>query len=202
MAYAAAPIEPKRRPAIVTVACWLLYLAAACQVLTAIVTLGELGRTKQAYQKVLAETPMKGNEDMFVAIMAASAVVGLVFAIGYVVLAILNGRGKNSARIGTWVIAGVALCFSGCTLALSGLSGNSSANGAPSAQEIQQALNNAWPGWYQPTLTAMGIISFAALVAVAILLALPIANEFFRKTRESGWEPPVPPVSQVPPPTA
>jgi hypothetical protein len=189
----------------VSVACWLLYLAAAFQVLTAIVTLTQLSTTKQAYTKVFAETSMKGAESMFVAITAASAVgFGLLFAIGYVVLAILNGRGKNPARIVTWVVAGVAICFSGCGLVssaagVSGLGGNSSANGAPTSQEIQRALSDALPGWYQPILTTIGAISLAALVTAVVLLALPIANEFFRKTRDSGWEPPVPP---VPPPTA
>jgi hypothetical protein len=205
MAYAAASVEPKRRPTIVTVACWLLYLAAASQVLTAIVTLSQLNATKLAYKKLFAETSMKGAEDMFVAITAATAVgFGLLFAIGYVVLAILNGRGKNPARIVTWVIAGLAICFSGCGLVSSavgfnGFGGSGAGNDAPSGQEIQQALNEAWPGWYQPLLTTISIVSLAALVVAVVLLALPIANDFFRKTREPGWEPAVP---SVPPPTA
>jgi hypothetical protein len=204
MAYAATSVEPKRRPAVVAAACWLLYLAATCQVLSAIVTLSQLGATKQAYTQVFADTPMKGAEAMFVAIEAASAVVfGLLFAVGYVVLAILNGRGKNPARIVTWVIAGLAICLSGCALVssaggLSGLGGGNAANGAPSGQQIQQALSAARPGWYEPVLITISAISLLALVAAVVLLALPTANGFFRNTPE----PPVAPVAPVPPPTA
>jgi hypothetical protein len=200
MAYAAAPVEQKRRPAVVTVACWLLCAAAASQVLSAIVTLSQVGATKQAYRKVFAETPMKGAEDMFVAMTAASAVgFGLLLGVGYVVLASLDARGKNPARIVTWVIAGLSICFSGCGVAMNALGpssfGGGSANGAPSGQEIQQALNDAWPGWYQPTLTTIGVVSFVALISAVVLLALPIANEFFRKPEQPAWQPPVPPAT-------
>jgi hypothetical protein len=209
MAYAAGPVGPvepvgpKKRPGVVTAACWLLYVAAACQVLYAVVTVSQLGATKEAYKKVFADTSMKGAEDMLVAITAATTVgVGLLFAIGYVVLAILDGRGRNVARIITWVIGGLSICCSGYGLAssaigFSGISGNSG-NG-PSASQIKQALNDALPGWYQPVLTTIGIISVAALVTVVILLALPMASEFFRRPKQPNWEPPVP---SMPPPTA
>lgn len=207
MADAAAPAEPKQRPAVVTAACWMLYLAAAAQVVTAIVTLSQLSATKQVYQKLFADTPMRGFEDVIVAITAATAVgFGLIFAIGYVVLGILDGRGRNPARIVTWVVAGLAICFSGCGLVTNatGVSrfGNSGANGAPTAQDIQRALNEALPGWYKPVLTTIGIVSFVALLVAVILLALPAANDFFRKRPVTGWEPPVPAVPPVPPPTA
>jgi hypothetical protein len=199
MAYAAAPVEPKRRPAVVTVACWLLCLVAAAQVLSAVVTLSQLGAAGQAYREVFAETPMKGAEDMFVAMTAASAVgFGLLLGVGYVVLAVVDGRGRNPARIITWIVAGLSICFSVAGLVLNSAApstaGTGSANGAPSAQEIQQALDNTWPGWYQPLLTTIGVVSLVALVATVILLALPAANRFFRKPEQpAAWQPPVPP---------
>jgi hypothetical protein len=203
MAYPAAPAEPKRRPAVVTVAGWLLYLAAASQVVSAVVTVTQLGATRQAYTKVLAGTSLGAATDLSVATVAVQAAVNLVFAIGYVVVAILNGRGKNPARIVTWVIAGLATCLAGCRLAsaaiaLGGLGANGG-NGAPSGQEIQKALDDSLPGWYQPLLTVGEIISLVAVVAAVVLLALPIANDFFRKTPTPGWEPPLP---TLPPPTA
>jgi hypothetical protein len=203
MAYVAGSVEPKRRPAVVTAACWLLYLAAACQVLSAVVTLSQLGAMKEAYRKLFADTATKGFEDVLVAITAATTVgFGLIFAVGYVVLGILNGKGKNPARIVTWVVAGLSICCSGSGLVsnaigINGFSGGK--NGGPTSQEIQRALEAALPGWYQPTLTTIGIISIAALVTAVVLLALPIANGFFRKPPQPAWEPPVP---QMPPPTA
>jgi hypothetical protein len=199
----AAPVAPQRRPTVVTVACWLLYVAAVCQVLSALITLSQLSATKEAYKKVFANTSMKGAENMLVAITAATTVgIGLIFAVGYVVLAILNGRGKNPARIVTWVIGGLAICCSGYGLVanaagFTGFSG-SSGNG-PSPKEIQQAMHDALPGWYQPALTAVGTVAIISLLLTVILLALPAANEFFRKPKQPVWEPPLPP---VPPPTA
>ncbi|NJC68890.1 hypothetical protein HC031_03990 [Planosporangium thailandense] len=206
MADAAAPVEPERRPAVVTAACWMLYLAAAGQLLLAIIMFSHLGATRQAYTKVLADTPVKGATDVSVAIIAANAAVNLVFAIGYVVVAILDGRGRNPARIVTWVIAGLAICMSCCGLAstaiaLSGL-GDNGANGAPSAQDIQRALRAALPGWYEPVITTIQVVSLAALVVAVVLLALPAANQFFRRKPAAGWEPPVPATPPVPPPTA
>jgi hypothetical protein len=198
MAYAAGPVEPKPRPTVVNVASWLLYLVAVFQVLYAIITLSQLSATKEAYKKVFADTSMKGAEDMLVAITAATTVgVGLIFAIGYVVLAILDGRGKNPARIVTWVVAGLSICCSGYGListaaGFTGFGGNSG-NG-PSAKDVQKALKDALPGWYQPTLTTLGLISVLALIGVVVLLALPAANDFFRKApAQPAWEPPVPP---------
>jgi hypothetical protein len=193
-----------RRPGVVTAASWLLYVAAAGQVLSAVITLSQLGATKQAYQKVFAGTSMKGAESMLVAINAATAVgIGLLLAIGYVVLGILDGRGKNPARIVTWVVAGVSICCFGVGQVINAVGftgmGANSGSGAPSAEEIRNALSNALPSWYQPTLATIGILSIIALLATVILLALPAANAFFRRPKVPEWEPPVPP---VPPPTA
>jgi hypothetical protein len=209
MAYPAGPagpaeqVAPRPRPTVVTVGCYLLYVAAVCQVLTAVITLSQLGATKEAYRKVFADTSMKGAESMLVAITAASTVgIGLLFAVGYVVLSILDGRGKNPARIVTWVVGGLAICCSGSGLLASatGFSGfgGGSTNG-PTPKEIQQALHDALPGWYQPLLTTVGAIGIIALLTTVVLLALPAANEFFRRPAQPVWEPPVPP---VPPPTA
>jgi hypothetical protein len=200
----AEPVATRRRPTVVTVASWLLYLAAVCQVLSAIITLSQLGATKEAYKKVFTGTSMEGAESMLVAITAATAVViGLLFAVGYVVLAILDGRGKNPARIVTWVVGGLAICCTGYGLVANaaGFTGFGGGSGnAPSGREIQQALRDAYPGWYQPALTAVGTVAIISLLITVVLLALPAANDFFRKPKQQPvWEPPVPP---LPPPTA
>src|SRR5690349_14775217 len=140
MAYPAGPVEPAvepaQRPGVVTVASWLLYLVAATEVGVAIITLSQLSATKRAYQAAFADSQVKGAADMLVAINGATAVgFGLVLAIGYVVLGILDGRGKNPARIVTWVLAGLTICCSGVGLATraAGLSsfGGGGGNGAP-----------------------------------------------------------------------
>jgi hypothetical protein len=205
MAYAARPVEPKAPPAVVTLACRLLYVAAAASLLSLILTLSQLGASKRAYREAFAGTSMESAAQVSAVAEAVFAVfLGLLFGIGFVVLAILIGRGRNPARILTWVAAGLAVCVSGCGLVLDavgagGFVADGGAEGAPTSQEIQQALNDAWPGWYQPALITIDVISLAALLAAVVLLALPAANAFFRRTPEPGW---VPPVTPVPPPTA
>jgi hypothetical protein len=185
-------------------ASWLLYFAAAGQAVTAVVTLSQLGSMKGAYEKAFAGSSMKGAPDMLVAITAATAVgIGLLLAVGYVVLGLLDGRGKNPARIVTWAVGGVSICCSGANLVadaigLNSLGGNSGTN-APGARQIQQALDGALPDWYQPVLNVIGVADIAALVTAVVLLALPGANDFFRKPRQYVREPTMPPVL---PPTA
>jgi hypothetical protein len=204
MADAAGLDEPRRRPAVVTAAVWLLYVVALCQVVYALVVVSQLGPTRDAFTNVFAGTQLEGSEDTMVAITAATAVGrSLLFAIGYVVLAVLDGRGKNPARIVTWVAAGLSICCSGADLVSSAISatslGGNGGNGGPTNQQIQQALTAALPGWYQPVLSTTNLIAVAAVVTAVVLLALPIANGFFRKPQPPVWQPSVP---QVPPATA
>src|SRR6266536_2042517 len=152
------PADGRRvRPAVVTYACYLLYLLAALQVI--------------------------------------GAVVSLLFAVGYVVLAIFDGRGRQPARIVTWALLGVSLCCGGYGLvgnATGGFTGyKRRVEGAPSQSELQQMLKDALPSWYQPVILLLGIIALLAAITVIILLALPASNQFFRK-QEPVWEPPVP----------
>ena len=47
------------------------------------------------------------------------AVVQLLFAAGFVVLGLLNSRGRNASRITTWVIGGLGVCCAGINLGTS-----------------------------------------------------------------------------------
>jgi hypothetical protein len=141
------------------------------------------------------------------------SVVGLLFAIAFVVLAIFNNRGKNASRIVTWVLGGISLCCSGVSLAGSAFSSSmnfdSGDSDVPDASEIQRRLEDALPGWYMPVTITIAVISLLALLVALILLALPPSNAFFRKPAPV-WEPPVPgaaypgypPVTQAPAPGA
>ena len=122
--------------------------------------------------------------------------IGLLFAAGVVALAIFNNRGKNPSRIVTWVAAGLTLCCTGlgllATAAGGAISGVETGDpNLPTQAELQERIEAALPGWYEPASLAIGILGMLAMLAAAILLALPAANEFFRKP-PAMWEPPLP----------
>jgi hypothetical protein len=187
----------RTRPGIVTVSSYLLILVAALQVIGLVIALSVLGATREAYKEAFADTDMANQAETFATLtLVGMAVIGLLVAVGLIVLAMFNNRGKNASRIVTWVLGGLFLCCSGVGLALSaagnaiGMNNANNAN-APDQAEIQRALDERLPGWYGPVSTTLAIVSLLALLVALILLALPSANQFFRRP-QPAWEPPLP----------
>ncbi|MFF0654875.1 hypothetical protein [Micromonospora tulbaghiae] len=186
---------PRTRPGVVTLSSWLLILVAAIQVLNLIVALTVVGTIRDVLTEAYAGTSAESAADIAYAFSIITAVVSLLIAAGLVVLALLNNRGKNGSRITTWVLGGILFCCTGGGL-LTGLTGGMTGGGnttgdMPSSEEIQRRLEDALPSWYTPVNLLLGLVALLALLAALILLALPQANEFFRKPK-AGWEPPVP----------
>ncbi|MEW2384075.1 hypothetical protein AB0873_18570 [Micromonospora sp. NPDC047707] len=182
------------RPSVVTISSYLLMFYAALSVLSLIIGLSTLGTFQDVYRDAFAGTEAEGSEGVIAFALVGGSIVSLLFAVGLVVLALLNNRGKNVARIITWVVGGIALCCSG--LALAGTAAGNAMGGqtsgdVPSQEEINRRLDEALPSWYEPVTLLLTVLSIIALLAALILLALPKANEFFRK-QEPAWEPPVP----------
>ncbi|GAA4463476.1 hypothetical protein GCM10023170_069750 [Phytohabitans houttuyneae] len=184
-----------RRPGTVTISSYLLYLYAALGLLGVIIGLSVIGTTSDVYREAYEGTSAEGAEAFVTVTSVIVGVIGLLFAIAFVVLAIFNNRGKNPSRIVTWVLGGISLCCSGVSLAGSAFSNSmnfdSGQNDVPDASEIQRRLEDALPSWYTPVTITLAVISLLALLAALILLALPPSNEFFRKPAPA-WEPPVP----------
>ncbi|NYT95393.1 hypothetical protein [Salinispora sp. H7-4] len=187
------PHQPVRvRPGIVTISSYLLFFYAALALLDVVVALTHLGGTREVYKDAYAGTPQEGTEGAAVFIVAAMSVVGLLFAVGIVVLALLNNRGMNPARIITWVVGGIALCCVGVGLAFSAAGSvleTDVSGDVVSPEELNRRLDEVLPSWHEPVLT--GALGAIALLVALILLALPQSNEFFRKPQQQ-WEPPVP----------
>jgi hypothetical protein len=188
------PAAPAR-PSTVTISSYLLYLYAALGLIGVVIGLSVIGTTSDVYREAYEGTSAEGAEAFVTVTSIIVGVVGLIFAIAFVVLAIFNNRGKNASRIVTWVLGGISLCCSGVSLAGSALSGSmnldSGQNDVPDSAEIQRRLEDALPGWYTPVSITIAVISLLALLMALILLALPPSNEFFRKPAPA-WEPPVP----------
>ena len=187
---------PRTRPAVVTASSWLLIGVAAIQLISLILTLATIGTVREVMRDAYAGTSVEGAADFIWVFGLIGAVLTLLLAIGLVVLALLNNRGRNGSRITTWVLGGILICCSGGNLlngvAGSSLTGGNTTNGdVPSGEEIQRRLSDAMPSWYGPVSILLGVLTLLALLTALILLALPASNEFFRK-RPQGWEPPVP----------
>jgi hypothetical protein len=185
------------RPSSVTISSNLLFLVAALQVVGLIVALSVLGTMSDVYKEAFRGTQMEDQAGTIGTVtVIATAGVGLVVAIGLMVLALLNNRGKNPARIVTWVLGGLYVCCAGFGLVSSAAGnamnmGQSSDPNVPSQSEIQRMLEEQLPSWYTPTSTTISVVALIALLVALILLALPASNEFFRKP-QVAWEPPVP----------
>jgi len=129
-----------------------------------------------------------------------STVIGLAVAAGFVVLAVLVGRGNNVARIITWSLGGLITLCNGCGLiALGGMSALPPITDPQTGEDLFAAATSELSAWDYATT----ILGFVALFVALILLALPAANDYFRK-REEVWVPPAAGYSAYPayPPAA
>lgn len=192
--------EARPRPVTVTASTWLLLAVAALFVISAIMTVSTIGTVADVYREAYEGTDLDGTEGIATASTIGGAVFNFVFGAGFVVLALLNHRGKNPSRIVTWVVGGIALCCSGVGLALSGVTGGMQVDSGdgPDPAEVQRMLEDALPSWYMPVTLVVTIGLILALATALLLLALPPSNEFFRK-REQPFEPPPP--GYPPPPS-
>jgi hypothetical protein len=179
----------------------LLYVAAALEVVNAIISIATYGDFKDAYAKAYAGTSLEGKAGSATVTVIASVVIALLLAVIFLVLAILDGRGNRVARILTWIFGGIALCCVGSSFALGALGksaydANRKTNpDLPSYDQLQADIKDALPSWYTPVTTTLAIVVLAAVIVVIVLLALPASHPYFRKAEQQQWEPPVPPPS-------
>jgi hypothetical protein len=186
------------RPTVVTAAVACLFVLAGVQLISAIVTVISYGPMLDAARDYAGGT---SEGDTIVATLQIGRYGGLaiaaLFAIGYAVLGIFTNRGKNPARIVAWVVLGIGLCCNAGSLVSTALGGalspggNANSNSSIDPEELQRRMEAALPGWANAVSYILLTVSLIAALSAIILLALPAANEFFRKV-EPVWEPPVP----------
>jgi hypothetical protein len=121
------------------------------------------------------------------------AAIAVLVAVAYLVLAMFVGKGKQWARITTWVVVGLfGICCGLAGVAALG-AGNSFGNmGAPSGidqEKITEETAALLPDWIAPTTTVLSIITLVISIAIVVLLLLPPSNPYFRK-QEPTWTPP------------
>ncbi len=197
------PPPAKPRPGVVNVASILLYVTAAllvCQVLLSFLSISDVNKAVSDFEATHPDLQGAGNQVGTI----IGSVVQLLLAAGFVTLGLLVGKGKQPARIVTWVLSGLGVLCVGCgTLFAAALPSMMSGN--QDLAELTTAINDAIPAWQRVASTVSGIATLLILITVIILLALPAANDYFRKEQEV-WVPPTDwnqgGYPQVPPPAA
>jgi len=197
--------EPARpRPATVTAAAAIMIFMGLAGLVNAVVGLAAIGgvvdRFRDAAQATGAsESDIDGMARLAWGTVIAAAVLAVLFAALLIALGVGNLRGRNGARIATWIVSGLGL-FCGCcgllaVISQSALSWNISTDNR--TEDLTQALTDAYPGWW---IGLNGVVSAAqalGYLVVALLLALPASHPYFR----GGASPvaPVPPPDWQPP---
>jgi hypothetical protein len=186
------PPAPRTRPTVVTVSSYLLYFSAAAAIISAVLSLTTIGTVRRVYADLYSGTTGEGAEAFIVAASVVGVVINILFAVGLAILTIYNNRGRQGARITTWVLGGIFLCCNGFGLignaATSGLNLDTGSTSGPSASDVEERLADELPGWFTPISTLLTVLTVLALLGAVILLALPAANAFFRK-QQVAWDP-------------
>jgi hypothetical protein len=197
------PIEEAKpgRPLPVLLAAGLLALAALLGVVAAITHFVASANVVDAIRlRALSKGVLVSDVDDFVTgIRTGLIVAGLVtllFSLLLLGLAFGLLRGSNAARVATWVLCALGLLWGCCGLcgAISTAtdSGDVTVNGGDNSSTLlAQSLVEALPGWYSGIFGGSALLQALSYIAVAVLLALPSANAYFRK-RPRDWQPPAP----------
>jgi hypothetical protein len=200
MSYAV-PVQPGRsRPTVVTVAVYLMWAALVLNLINVGLTFvptPELDRALDEFNRDHPELSSGGSVEAIGTYIGVGLT--LLVAAGFGVLTVFVGRGNQPARVTTWVLAGIFVLCQGCGLIssaalpalLNGMAGSGNADTEAVAEQTRILTENT-PAWLTATTTATAVLILLALIAVIILLAVPSANEFFRK-QEQVWVPPTGP---------
>jgi hypothetical protein len=143
-------------PLVVFSACYLLAGVAAVRTVAAIADFYALPEVARAYS-LLVDDQVAGQTEAL--ILALLALVSLLVAAVFLVLAILDGLGMNPARIVTWVVGGLTIAVSAVNLA------TSQDRGVP---------------WHHRMTIGLTLITLVFVVASIVLLTLPAAHRFYR----------------------
>ncbi|MEV0649156.1 hypothetical protein AB0I28_28270 [Phytomonospora sp. NPDC050363] len=183
-------MRPILQPTVVTVAARVQYATAALALAGAVLSVLLTGRLLAVLPDALAEEfPMEAQREtaVFTTRLASYTVIGLwlLCSLAFAALARFYLAGRRWARTCTWAVAGPLVLCGVC-----GLVGEGSPSGygadAATAQRVEQALDAATPGWWSGANVVVQALTFAAYLAIIVLLATPPANQWFRAVPEAA----------------
>src|SRR5258705_2845970 len=117
MSFAVPAPAPRTRPSTVNLAVNLLYAAAALEVINVILGIAFAGALQEGAKKAVEGTAQANNNPGQGVSAVVSIIIGVLIVVLLVLLAIYVGKGKQVARVLTWVLGGIALC---CTIGVVG----------------------------------------------------------------------------------
>lgn len=192
---------PGKPPMVVTVASAIMFILGILGLLNAILSLVSLGTTTDRFHELARRVANATTNDIDNQInqlrvqTIIGAVIGALIAAFLIVLAFWLMKGSNTARIITWVLCGIgalcACCGGASLFALSAIN-RVEVNGDEQAEkqvDLAKALVDSIPGWQKGLGGTVAVLQLLGYLAVAILLALPAANAFFRRVTPV-WQPP------------
>lgn len=187
------PIAPPRA---VTVAAGVQYATAGLALVGAILSVLIAGKLVAVLPGALAEefpTEAQRQTAVFTTRTASYGVIGLwlVCSLVFASFARFYSRGKRWARTCTWAVAGPLVLCGVCGFASAGSPKGYGDDAATSAR-IEQALDAATPGWWSGANAIVQALTFAAYLAIIVLLAIPAANVWFRKAPVTVADEPAP----------
>ncbi|MFC4335954.1 hypothetical protein [Salininema proteolyticum] len=187
---------PKARPGVVTVAVLLQYATAAVLILAGISLFALKDPVADGLRDFLPQsegwddlpqaeqTDILNNLASVIGVFATIAFIILaVFAAVHVILAIFNSKGKNPARILSWITSAIMLACCGLGSLSEVLGGDTPPTDAAAVQQQAAAekIDELIPAWVNGVWWLALIMSTLGALLIIIFLALPKANEFFRK---------------------
>ncbi|WP_229398948.1 hypothetical protein [Micromonospora okii] len=182
---------PARRPAAVGLAAAVLVLMAAAALAHALAALAALGGTVDRFRAAAPGTATPGEIDGLVTLLRLTVLLpaALTVLVGVVLLGLAAGllARRAGARVATWVVCGLGLASGCCGLAV--LVGQRavplrlSAGDRATDAELLGLVGGAYPSWWIPVNAALSVGQALGYLGVAVLLALPAANAWFRRRR-------------------
>lgn len=193
--------EPRERPTVVTLAGALMMVTAGLALIGAIVILATVGQVVDRFRGE-AELSNASRVDIdnlatgIQALMIGTAVLMVIGALVLVGLAFGVLHGSNVARILTWLATALGLVCGCCgilsTIGQTNVTSFGTANtNNQIADDLGRALQDAYPTWWLVFNGSLSALQMLGYIAIAVLLAMPAANEYFRR-QPPQWQPPPP----------
>jgi Na+/proline symporter len=183
--YQSAMARPAR-PTVVTLAVLIMGLMALLSLLSAVISVVSIGEAMDEFRRLARIEGL--DPDQINSVVEALWAGFVCTALAMVLLALLLAglawgvwRGSQPARVATWVVCGLGVLCACCTGL--GSFASFSAVGAEVTDPEQVAGNlmvRALPGWAAGILLGSSGVNVLGYIATAILLALPVANAYFK----------------------
>lgn len=152
------------RPTVVTAAAAMMIVICVFQFINFALSITVLKKVLDA----ASATDTTGTTSSYTKwIFVISTAVALVVVIGFLLLAMMNLRGKQWARITTFVLCGLGVLCCSCS-GISSFSGMSS------------STTDIYPGWYSVANGLFEIVDVLLAIGIIICLALRPATEYFK----------------------